>query len=213
MRYDGQRDVAEAWIPHNVRIHETPVPWQSILRSQQSLHQNLDPSLQKSSETSEKLDGSDKGCPLVSIVKGMTFILIKLPRVYDLQSVHANAPAINESAIQVDEGWTSFTAPYYYAIESEDCEKRQTTLRARMVEPFVGEDPATGSAACTLGAYLALQRAEGGKTYTFSINQGVEMGRASRIGVSVTLDESGGQIHEVQLSGTAVLASRGTLMT
>ncbi|SER96369.1 trans-2,3-dihydro-3-hydroxyanthranilate isomerase [Tranquillimonas rosea] len=57
-------------------------------------------------------------------------------------------------------------------------------VRARMFAPLdnIPEDPATGSAAAALGAYLA-QR-EGGEL-TLDIAQGVEMGRPSRIGVRV----------------------------
>ena len=81
-----------------------------------------------------------------------------------------------------------------------------------MIEPFCGEDPATGSAASTLSAHLALQRGEGDATYTFSITQGMEMGRESKIRVVVTLDSRGESIEEVALAGSAVTLTEGRIL-
>ncbi len=68
-----------------------------------------------------------------------------------------------------------------------------------------------GSAASALAAYLALQRGGGGTTYVFDVEQGVEMGRRSEIGVEVTLDAAGKGVKSVVLAGGAVLVSEGTL--
>ncbi|GGH24153.1 phenazine antibiotic biosynthesis-like protein [Alsobacter metallidurans] len=56
-------------------------------------------------------------------------------------------------------------------------------IRARMFAPLAGtwEDPATGSASATLGALLL--SIEGGDKATFTITQGVEMGRPSLLRV------------------------------
>ena len=56
-------------------------------------------------------------------------------------------------------------------------------LRARMFAPLdnIPEDPATGSAAAALGAFLHVREGRGAVT----IEQGVEMGRPSRIEVAV----------------------------
>lgn len=214
VQYDGQNGIAEARIPHNVRIHKTAVPWRSVLQSQPSLlrepEKRSQRALRSPSESSVGVDGGDGACPLVSIVRGMSFILVELPQIEDLLNLKVGSLPIDHGAIKWDDGWSSFTTPYYYAIESQDPVNRTFKLRARMISE-VGEDPATGSAACTLGAFLALQIAEGGKTYTFSIDQGVEMGRHSNIGVQVTLEESGRSITDVRLSGSAVLVSKGTL--
>ena len=77
---------------------------------------------------------------------------------------------------------------------------------------MIGEDPATGSAACTLGAYIALQQGATGESYSFVIEQGVEMGRDSEIGVQVTLDETGKGVKEIWLSGSAVQVTEGIIM-
>ena len=57
-------------------------------------------------------------------------------------------------------------------------------VRARMFAPLAGtwEDPATGSASATLGALLL--SLDGGDEAAYSITQGVEMGRPSRLNVT-----------------------------
>ena len=79
---------------------------------------------------------------------------------------------------------------------------RESTGRFQARDPFpvggVVEDPATGAAAAALGAYLR-ERGEIVPPATFEVIQGVEMGRPSRITVSVVPGERG-----VRVSGTAV---------
>ncbi|KAL8711058.1 MAG: hypothetical protein Q9220_004439 [cf. Caloplaca sp. 1 TL-2023] len=195
--FSSKTGIAEATIPHNVKIHQTPVPWQTIVDAQPTLGRL-------------KADFEDSSPP-VSIVKGMTFVLVKVPRLENLTALTAGGPRIDPMALRLDEGWESFTAPYFYVIVSEDEKERQLHLRVRMIEPVCGEDPATGSAASALSAYLALQRAVPDATYNFSIDQGVEMGRHSRIGVKVCLSPDGKAVKDVILYGSAVLVSRGEL--
>jgi len=76
------------------------------------------------------------------------------------------------------------------------------------------EDPATGSAACALGSYLALTKVgleHGGRVGSYQIVQGVEMGRESAIGVEVVLGHDGRQVDSVLLSGSAVKVMEGKL--
>jgi trans-2,3-dihydro-3-hydroxyanthranilate isomerase len=88
-------------------------------------------------------------------------------------------------------------------------------VRARMFAPGAGvpEDPATGSAAGPLGVYLALHGAVPGGIADgrgrFTIDQGVEMGRASELDVTVLLE--GGRPSGVRVEGSAVLVMRGEL--
>ncbi|KAL8945094.1 MAG: hypothetical protein Q9211_000367 [Gyalolechia sp. 1 TL-2023] len=196
--FNRETRIAEASIPHNVRIHQMPVPLQSIL--------NIQPSMRK---LQARLQLS---CPLVSIVKGMTFVLINLPRTEDLAELIVGGPGIDRKTLRWDDGWESFTAPYFYAIVSEDEEKKHIRIRSRLIEPVCGEDPATGSAASTLCAYLALQRRLADTTYSFDIEQGIEMGRRSDIRVKVELASSGNSVKRVELSGSAVRISQGTLV-
>ena len=79
---------------------------------------------------------------------------------------------------------------------------REGPDRFRARDPFpvggVVEDPATGAAAAALGAYLR-ERGEISAPATFEIVQGVEMGRPSRLTVSIARGEAG-----VRVSGNAV---------
>ncbi|MEM6387178.1 MAG: PhzF family phenazine biosynthesis protein [Pseudomonadota bacterium] len=82
-------------------------------------------------------------------------------------------------------------------------------ITARMFAPLDGipEDPATGSAAAALTAYLGKLE---GKNRTFQITQGVEMGRPSRIDASVTIED--GAPSAVSIEGTAVKVMEGHLL-
>lgn len=168
--------------------------------------------------------------PVVSIVQGMTAILVKLPSLAHLARVSTASRLYFDEAIQgllLDQGlWgRSFCYRYYYVEEDQrdDGEHEITDMRdagwasvrrfrARMVE-VATEDPASGSAACTLGAYLAIK--ESGKTETvkFEITQGIEMGRKSDIVVEVKRKVVGNAvtIEEVTLCGTAVVVATGSI--
>ncbi|HSG49404.1 MAG TPA: PhzF family phenazine biosynthesis protein, partial [Longimicrobiales bacterium] len=82
-------------------------------------------------------------------------------------------------------------------------------LHVRMFGPDVGvpEDPATGSAAAALGGYLGFRAADGEHRWT--LEQGVEMGRPSRLGLSVEV--AGSVASRIRVGGPAVLMSRGTM--
>ncbi|HEX6071403.1 MAG TPA: PhzF family phenazine biosynthesis protein [Sphingomicrobium sp.] len=77
-------------------------------------------------------------------------------------------------------------------------------LRARMFAPLnnIPEDPATGSASAALAAFLA--RLEGSESADYVIEQGVEMGRPSRLELSV-------RGPDVRVGGPCVPVMRGKL--
>lgn len=83
---------------------------------------------------------------------------------------------------------------------------REAPDRFRARDPFpvggVVEDPATGAAAAALGAYLR-GRGEIIAPASFEIVQGVEMGRPSRLTVSIVAGEAG-----IRVSGNAVPVER-----
>ena len=78
-------------------------------------------------------------------------------------------------------------------------------IHVRMFAPeaSITEDPATGSAAAALPAYL---RHMGLEKPAFLIHQGDDMGRPSRITVAVATDEDG---DHVSISGSGVVMSEG----
>jgi trans-2,3-dihydro-3-hydroxyanthranilate isomerase len=86
------------------------------------------------------------------------------------------------------------------------------TVRCRVfaVDAGVAEDPATGSAALGLGAYLAASGFVPGDGETaYDVLQGVEMGRPSRISCVVTA--AAGTAVSVRLSGSVVPVASGRI--
>lgn len=85
------------------------------------------------------------------------------------------------------------------------------TVHARMFAPglAVPEDPATGSAAGALGAYLVRHGAlpPGSDPTRIVVEQGIEIGRPSRIEVTVTAPD--GTVREVRVGGQAVTVLQG----
>ncbi|MFZ0323921.1 MAG: PhzF family phenazine biosynthesis protein [Actinomycetes bacterium] len=81
-------------------------------------------------------------------------------------------------------------------------------VRARMFAGDVIEDPATGSAALGLGVYLCVTGVlpDGG---SFSVVQGVEMGRPAHL--SVTVEALGRVPSELTVTGSAVAVASGRI--
>lgn len=86
-------------------------------------------------------------------------------------------------------------------------------LHARMFAPLDAtiEDPATGSAAGAAIALLTQLRPEADADLTWSIEQGVDMGRPSLI-LGQT-EKRAGAVTAVRVAGHAILVMRGTLQT
>jgi trans-2,3-dihydro-3-hydroxyanthranilate isomerase len=87
------------------------------------------------------------------------------------------------------------------------------TVYARMFGAAlgIGEDPATGSASGPLGCYLVHHALVAGEAARrIAIRQGVAMGRASRIHVSI--DGTAGRIDVVKVGGEAVLVGTGEIL-
>ncbi|MCJ1407267.1 hypothetical protein MMC19_001338 [Ptychographa xylographoides] len=198
-RYHHPGRTADAEIPHNFQVHDEFMTPASILEMQPRL--------------ADMAKSRSITSPLASIVKGMTFILIELPNDSEhLGSLSINQPPLPPDSYSLNKGWEqSFVAPYYYVITNPESKSGVVNIRARMIESSIGEDPATGSAACTLACRLAQLNRNRGLTHDFAIEQGVEMGRPSQIRVRVTLRDDGRQIERVVLSGSAVLVTQGTI--
>ena len=86
-----------------------------------------------------------------------------------------------------------------------------STARARVFAGHIGvpEDPATGSAALGLGVYLAASGLVGEGTTPYDVLQGYEMGRASQLSCTVTVE--GGQVVRTTVSGSVVAVAEGTV--
>lgn len=86
-------------------------------------------------------------------------------------------------------------------------ETRGVDWRARMFAPTYGieEDPATGSAVAAFAGWLARGAADG--THRWVVEQGIEMGRPSRLELEAEI--SGGQARVVHVGGHSVMMSEG----
>lgn len=102
---------------------------------------------------------------------------------------------------------------YLFAVESET--GGAVSARSRMFAPLMGivEDAATGSAAGPFGAYLfrhGLAKPDADGDVHVRIEQGVEMGRPSRLAVKVSIiDEA---VRDVRVGGEAVVVAEGALL-
>jgi trans-2,3-dihydro-3-hydroxyanthranilate isomerase len=86
-----------------------------------------------------------------------------------------------------------------------------TKWRTRNFAPHIGipEDPATGSAAAAFAGLVHARARPGDGDHDIVIEQGVEMGRPSRIGVQLICE--GVFLKGVEISGEAVIVSEGNL--
>ena len=100
------------------------------------------------------------------------------------------------------------SALYLYCVDPEGIGHRYLT---RMFAPHLGvpEDPATGSAAAAFAGVMMEFEALGDGTHDVAITQGVAMGRPSAIGLQIGIES--GALRAVEISGSAVIVSEGTL--
>jgi trans-2,3-dihydro-3-hydroxyanthranilate isomerase len=92
-----------------------------------------------------------------------------------------------------------------------DVENGPTNFRARCFVPgfSVPEDPATGSANACFAGFLAARSPERNGTLTWTVMQGVEMGRPSRL--ELEADKVNGAITAIRVGGRAVFMMEGTI--
>jgi trans-2,3-dihydro-3-hydroxyanthranilate isomerase len=106
-----------------------------------------------------------------------------------------------------------YWAPEMFVFSTEDWSNifEGGHIRARMFAPGmgVGEDPATGSACAALAGFLALRSETRDGTVRWTVDQGVEMGRPSRLELHVDLKR--GQLGAIRVGGCSVMVSSGTL--
>jgi predicted PhzF superfamily epimerase YddE/YHI9 len=115
---------------------------------------------------------------VVSIVKGMTFVLVELDSLEAMKLV--SLPGQTLVVDDLDQGWDETFLAIYLFVRTKQSPEGAVTLQTRMMEGTL-EDPATGSAASALTAYLSLSVGESSGTQSYELVQGVEMGRRSEI--------------------------------
>lgn len=199
-----------AAIPHDVHVHQNTL--RPFHRSADAgIAQHVDAALSDDADVRE----AELDAPVVSIVRGMSFVLVRLPSTAHLAKV-STAKRLDFSRLAglLDAGpWgKSFTARYYYVLLGPPGGGTgPVRIQARMVEMGM-EDPATGSAASALTSYLAIQGEADRVEY--EIKQGVEMGRPSDIAVAIEAAGAGEdrRIVDLKLGGTARVVMKGTLV-
>jgi trans-2,3-dihydro-3-hydroxyanthranilate isomerase len=109
-----------------------------------------------------------------------------------------------------ERSFSSCWAPHLYPFV-ETAGRDGADIRARMFAPALGiaEDPATGAAAAALAGYLAAALPPGHGTLRWVVDQGIEMGRPSRL--HVECDRDGERVVAVRVGGSAVMVAEGIL--
>lgn len=197
LRYDVAKKTAKAAIPHDVHVHTKRWSRDELFK--------LQPRLAAAHERGEVKAQEDY--PIVSIVKGMTFVLVELESVETLAKVSLAGQSVEIDGL--DQGWNETFIGTYFYVRTGKSENGATQIRTRMIEGPL-EDPATGSAASDLVAYLSLSEGKAGETLKYELVQGVEMGRRSEIFIDVVMAKDGG-IETVYLEGGAVQVMEGRL--
>ncbi|MFZ5624732.1 MAG: PhzF family phenazine biosynthesis protein [Gemmatimonadota bacterium] len=112
------------------------------------------------------------------------------------------------------EHWRTVLADFWAPNVFVDCRSPEDgphVLRARMFAPApdITEDPATGSAAAVLAAHLGAADPLANGVLGWTLLQGVEMGRPSRI--EIECEKTAGGIDAVHVGGPAVRVAEGLL--
>ncbi|EJL48700.1 phenazine biosynthesis protein PhzF family [Rhizobium sp. CF122] len=135
---------------------------------------------------------------------GLSFVVAELADLAALGRARPNLAYFQDAARPTVEGNHDFSLFVYVRSQEEPW-----TIRARMFAPLdnVPEDPATGSASAALGAYLVSLEPDANMNVSLTIEQGVEMGRRSSIGIDVI--KKNGIVTDVKISGSCTPAMRG----
>ena len=153
-----------------------------------------------------RIEELDETLPIQSISTGLSFLAVPVRSLADLGRCKVNSSLLAE--IYARAGATGCEA-----FTRETIEIGEARAHARMFAPGdnIAEDPATGSAAGALGAYLVYHGASGAEAVDgrvrFVIEQGDFIHRPSRI----KLDVKGrpGSIEEVRVGGPSVVVAHG----
>jgi len=135
---------------------------------------------------------------------GVPFPTLPLASLNALQSINLNAKLLTQH--NIPRGLEDEI--YVYSKETLSTE---ADYQARMFAPAMGipEDPATGSAVAGFAAQImTCDKPEDG-VHTFIIDQGLEMGRPSRIQLGMIVEKGG--LKSATISGNAVIVGEGKL--
>lgn len=145
------------------------------------------------------------GLPIQAVSCGVPFLLVALRDRATVDRALSDAAAFGRLAVS-----TGISLPIFlFAMLPAGA---AATVHSRMFAPELGivEDPATGGASGPLGCYLVEHGLVGGvQARQIVSQQGVAMGRASRIHIEIT--GAAGSISQVRVGGHAVRVGQGAL--
>ena len=151
-------------------------------------------------------DDLDESLPIQIVSTGLPSLVVPIRSLADLRHCRVNAGLLGEI-------YTRLGATGCQAFSRETIEIGEARAHARFFAPAdnIAEDPATGSAAGALGAYLVHHGASGVESVDgrvrFIIEQGDFINRPSRI--SLEVKGKLGAIDEVRVGGASVVVARG----
>ena len=151
----------------------------------------------------------DESLPIQVISTGLTSLAVPIRSLADLRYCRVNAALLAEI-------YTRRGATGCHAFSRETIEIGESRAHARFFAPAdnIAEDPATGSAAGALGAYLVHHGASGADSVDgavrFVVEQGDFIHRPSRINLEVK--GKLGAIEEVRLGGPSVVVAHGEVV-
>jgi trans-2,3-dihydro-3-hydroxyanthranilate isomerase len=150
----------------------------------------------------------DESLPIQVISTGLKFLAVPVRALADLRNCRVNSSLLTEI-------YTSLGATGCCPFSRETIEVGRACAHLRMFAPGdnIPEDPATGSAAGALGAYLVHYGASGvapiDDVFKFVLEQGDFINRPSRINIEVK--GLTGAVEQVRVGGSSVLVIRGEL--
>ncbi|HEX9424423.1 MAG TPA: PhzF family phenazine biosynthesis protein [Pyrinomonadaceae bacterium] len=151
----------------------------------------------------------DESLPIQVISTGLTSLVVPIRSLADLRYCRVNAALLAEI-------YTRRGATGCHAFSRETIEIGESRAHARFFAPAdnIAEDPATGSAAGALGAYLVHHGASGADSVDgavrFVVEQGDFIHRPSRINLEVK--GKLGAIDEVRVGGPSVVVAHGEVV-
>jgi trans-2,3-dihydro-3-hydroxyanthranilate isomerase len=138
------------------------------------------------------------GLPVQVVSTGLNHLIVPLRSLDALGRARANHDLFPDAVKDLGVHWA-----YLF---TTDTPGTIAAARTRLLAPGM-EDAATGSAAGPLGAYLVRYGLH--RSGAIEIEQGIEMGRPSRITVDVPMES--GEIGPVRVTGSVRIWGRGTL--
>jgi trans-2,3-dihydro-3-hydroxyanthranilate isomerase len=151
----------------------------------------------------------DESLPIQVISTGLSTLAVPIRSLADLRNCHVNAALLADV-------YTRLGATGCYAFTRETIEVGAARAHARLFAPAdnISEDPATGSAAGALGAYLvhhgAISSEPRAGKHSFVIEQGDFIHRPSRINLEVKGDTR--VVEEVRVGGPSVVVATGEVV-